>query len=589
MLQIRNGTTQLRAICIGVAAVVVSAIAATGAAAAQSAPQSPAPGQSAAAAAPVARSTVLQNLEIASDLSSELAKFHRVPMPFDAKGMSAREHALIDKLVQACRYLDQIYWQQSDPEGYKLYVALRSDPSSEAQQVRRFLRINGSRYDLIRDNAPFVDRTPAPPGRNLYPADITRSEFERYVATHPAQKSALYDTQSVVRRQGNQLEAVPYHVAYAHWLKPMALLLREAADLSDDAAFARFLRLRADALLDDNYFESDLAWMDLDNPKIDVIFAPYETYLDALLGIKTSYGASVLVRNDVESHKLDIYRQYVPQIQEALPLSAADLPSKKGLRSPMEVMDAPFRAGDLRHGYQAVADNLPNDPRVHEQKGSKKIFFKNFMDARVKYVILPIGQRLMRPDQAAQVSAEGYLITTIMHEISHGLGPAFARVSDQKLDIRAAIGPTYAGLEEAKADIVGLYGLHWLSDHGVIARDKLDGYYVTHVADIMRTVRFGLAEAHSRAEMMEFNYLTGRGAIQYDPASARYHVDQARMPGAITELSRKLLEMEAMGDRARAEAWFSKYGAMPPELARSLAAAKDVPVDIDPEPQLADD
>ena len=532
--------------------------------------------------AAAATAPALSTLIVAPDLAGELAKFKRVRMPFDATALNARERRMIGKLVEACRYVDRIYWQQTDPDGLQLYRQLQGNQSAEARNLRRLLRINGSRYDLIRDNAPFVGSAALPPGRNLYPADLTREEFDRYVAAHPDRKAALYDPFTVVVRHGVALQALPYHIAYRQWLQPMAKLLREAADLSDDAAFAKFLRLRADALLSDDYFQSDLAWLDLDNPKVDVIFAPYESYLDDLLGVKTSYGASVLVRNDAESRKLEIYQQYVPDIQDALPLAAEDLPSKKGLRSPMEIMEAPFRAGDLRHGYQAVADNLPNDPRVHEQRGSKKIFFKNFMDARVSHVILPIAQRLLRADQAQQASAEGYLTSTMMHEISHGLGPAFAHVGGNKQDIRAAIGPAYSGLEEAKADIVGLFALKWLADHGGVAAEKLNGYYISFVAGIFRTVRFGVAEAHGRAEMMEFNYFAGRGVLVRDPASGRYGIELDRMPGAVADLARELLQQEATGDRARTEAWFAKYGPMPPELARALEAAQDVPVDIDP-------
>ena len=312
-----------------------------------------------------------------------------------------------------------------------------------------------------------------------------------------------------MRWHGDRLEAVPYHIAYRSFLEPAARDLREAAALSDDPAFAKFLRLRADALLTDDYFKSDLAWLDLKDPKFDVIFAPYETYLDDLLGVKGSYGAAVLVRNEAESRKLAMFQKYVADIQDALPLAPEDRPSKHGLETPMEVMDAPYRAGDLRHGYQAVADNLPNDPRVHEQKGSKKIFFKNFMDARVNYVILPLAQYMMPPEQAAKASAEGYLLSTIMHEIAHGLGPAYSRTAAGKVAIREAIGPAYSGLEEAKADVVGMFGLKWLVDHGVLPKDKLEEYYASYVAGIFRTVRFGTGEAHGQAEMMEFNYLLG--------------------------------------------------------------------------------
>jgi hypothetical protein len=521
------------------------------------------------------------NLVIAPDLATEVAKFKPVRMPFDSSKLTPRERQMVGKLVEACQFLESIYWRQSDPEGLKLYHALAGSTAPRDVQLRRFLRINGSRFDLIRNNAPFVGTSPWPPGRNLFPEDLTKEEFDRYVAAHPDQKAALYDPFAVVRRKGAELEAIPYHVAYREWLDPAAKALRDAAALSDDPAFAKFLRMRADALLTDNYFDSDIAWVSLENPKFDVIFAPYETYLDDLLGVKTSYGAAVLIRNDEESRKLDVFQKYVPDIQDSLPLAPQDRPSKRGHLSPMEVMDAPYRAGDLRHGYQAVADNLPNDPRIHEQKGSKKIFFKNFMDARVNYVILPVAKRLLRADQAALASAEGYLASTMMHEISHGLGPAFARTSAGQRDIREAIGPSYSGLEEAKADIVGLYGLKWLVDRGNLPKDKLNGYYASEVAGIFRTVRFGVAEAHGRAEIMEFNFYLERGVIARD-AAGRYAIDFDHMPEAVAALAKELLEQEATGDRARVEAWFAKYGSMPPELTKALEAASDVPVDIDP-------
>ena len=540
------------------------------------------PAALASAADTPAPPTTLANLIVAKDLPVQLAKFRQVHMAFDAQALSGRERQLVEKLVEASRYLGEVYWEQSDPGALVIYRDLKSDHSPAAEQLRRFLRINGSRYSLIQENRPFIGTTPMPPGRNLFPADLTRTEFDAFVAAHPTQKAALYDPFTIVRRSDAGLQAVPYHVAYRKWLEPMAAALRAGAALSDDPAFGKFLRMRADALLDDDYFQSDLAWLDLENPKVDVIFAPYETYLDDLLGVKTSYGAAVLIRNDAESRKLDLYKRYVADIQAALPLPPEDLPSKKGLRSPMQVMDAPFRAGDLRHGYQAVADNLPNDPRVHEQRGSKKIFFKNYMDARVEYIILPIAKRLLRPDQASLASAEGYLATTIMHEISHGLGPAFARVGGQKKDIREAIGPAYSGLEEAKADIVGLFGLKWLVEHGVVPREKLDPYYISHIAGIFRTVRFGVGEAHGRAEMMEFNYLSARSVVLHDAATGLYSVDLPKMSAAIAALARELLEQEATGDRARTEAWFKKYGTMPAELETALQAAADVPVDIDP-------
>ena len=509
-----------------------------------------------------------------SDIAQRLARWKQVEMPYDPSGLDARQRQVVAKLAEASRFIESIYWQQSDPEGLALYRSTK-DP-----QLKRLLAINGGRFDLIDENKPFVGSKPIPPGRNIYPEGLTRAQIEDYVKGHPAEKDAIYSPYTVLRWNGKKLDAIPYHVEYKKALEPAARLLREAAGLSEDQAFAKFLRMRADALLSDDYYSSDLAWVDLRNPKIDVIFAPYETYLDDVLGVKTSWGVSLLIRNEPESAKLALYQKYVPDIQEALPLAKADLPSKRGQLTPMEVMDAPLRAGDLLHGYQAVADNLPNDPRIHEAKGTKKIFFKNFMDARVNYVILPLAKYLMPESQAARASAEGYMASTVLHEICHGLGPAYSRVNGKQVPITEAIGPVYSPLEEAKADVTGMFGLQWLMDHGALAKNRAEEYYASYVAGLFRTVRYGTAEAHGRAEMMEFNYLSEQKAVVR--AGGKYSVDYAKIPGAIAGLTKELLEIEATGARVRAEAWFNRYDKMPADLAASLKSANNVPVDIEP-------
>ncbi|MGH9756691.1 MAG: hypothetical protein ACRD4M_03070, partial [Candidatus Acidiferrales bacterium] len=472
-----------------------------------------------------AKTSVSSNLTVAPDLAARVAKFKRVEMPFHSGGLSAREKQMVGKLVDAAGLLDCIYWRQSDPQGLQLFLSLQTSTNPHDELLRRYLKINGSRFDLIDDEKPFVGTITMPPGRGFFPEDLTREEFDAYVAAHPNQKAALYDPFTIVRRNGPALEAVPYHLAFHEFLVPAAKDLYDAAELSDDPAFAKFIRLRADALLTDDYYASDVAWLDLQNPKFDVVMAPYETYTDSLLGVKTSYGASVMIRNGAESRKLAVFQKYVPELQEALPLAAEDLPSKRGRESPMEVVDSPFRSGDLLHGYQAVADNLPNDPRIHEEKGSKKIFWKNFMDARVNYIILPLAKRVMRPDQAALASGEGYMDDTLMHEISHGLGPAYARTAAGKISIREAIGPEYSGLEESKADVVGVFCFKWLVDHGAMPKKMENIEYASYVAGIFRTVRFGVAEAHGAGEMMEFNYLVEQGAIRRDARSGLYEID----------------------------------------------------------------
>jgi hypothetical protein len=503
-------------------------------------------------------------------------------MPFHTAHLTAPEHQMVLKLVDASRYMDDIYWRQVDPEGLQLYLSLEGSTNPKDVELRRYLWINGSRFDLFNNFQPFVGTSPMPPGGGFYPHGLTRPQIEQYVKDHPEKREQIYSPTTVIRWHEKELAGLPYHIAYRSFLEPAAQDLRAAADLSPDAAFAKFLRLRADALLSDDYFPSDIAWVDLKNPKIDVILAPYETYNDHLLGVKATYGAAVLIRDDAESRRMEVFQKYVPEIQDSLPVPERDRPSVHGLRTPMEVVDNPFRGGDLAHGYQAVADNLPNDPRVHQQKGSKKLFFKNFMNARVDYIILPLAKILMRADQAAKVSGEGYLLGTLMHEICHALGPVFSHTAaGEQVDIRQSIGPMYSGLEEAKADVVGMFALKWLVNHDVLPQEKLEEFYASYVAGNLRTIRFGAGEAHGQAEMMEFNYYLEHGAIRRE-SSGRYSVVYDKMPGQIATLAKELLAMEASGDRARTEAWFKKYVVIPPELERSLKKAVNVPVDIDP-------
>src|ERR1700729_1945290 len=528
-----------------------------------------------------ARSGVPANLKVVPDLTERVAKIRRVQMPFRTAGLSGRELQMIRKLVEACGYLESIYWRQSDPDSLALYQSLAASKNSRDVELRRYLWINASRFDMFDEDKPFAGTGTMPPGHGFYPANLTSAQLEQYVQGHPDRKKAIYDQFTIVRWHAGEIETVPYRIAYRTFLEPAARDLRAAANLSSDPAFAKFLHLRADALLSDNYSPSDLAWLQLKDPKFDVIFAPYETYMDGLLGVKASYGAAVMVRDERDSKKLEVFAKYVPEIQEALPLSAEDRPSKRGLESPMEVVDAPFRAGDLTHGYQAVADNLPNDPNVHEREGSKKIFFKNFMDARVDYVIIPVARKLMEPEQWAKVTSEGYMVGTVLHEISNGRGRAFARTAAGKVDIRQAIGPLFNSLEEAKADVTGMFAVQWLVDHDALPKNKLSEYYASYVADLFRSVRFGASEAHSRGEMMELNYLLERHAIVRD-RRGRYAIDYDKMPVAMSELTKELLEIEATGDRSRGEKWFARYDHMANDLKAALKTISDVPVDIDP-------
>ena len=513
------------------------------------------------------------------DEAARAAHWKTAMVPYARAGLSTREQQMAAKLADACRLMDELYWHQSDLGGWAVYRATQSPV------LAKLFGVMGSRWDLLDGNFPFLGEEPMPPGHELYPYGLNREQIDHFAAAHPEMKDALFDQHTVVRGTPDHLLAVPYREAYAEWLRPMAADLRSAAELSPDPAFAKYLRLRADALLSDDYYASDIAWLGLKNPKVDLIFAPYETYLDNLLGVKTSYGGAILIRDQEQSRRLDLYQANEAAMQQALPLSDADKPSKQGQATPMEVVDSPLRAGDLRYGYQAVADNLPNDARIHAEKGTKKIFFRNFMEARVNEVILPIASTMLSPTQVNDVTADGYLTFVILHEISHGLGPAYAHIDGKQMDIREAIGGAFGELEEAKADVTGIFLAKWLVDQQILPESKLDKIYGSYVGGILRTLRFGTGEAHGRAELMEFNYLLEQGALRQD-ADGRYAIDYVAMPGAIEKLAEKLLTFEAQGDRAGVEAWYAKFDVTPASLTKALESAREIPVDIAPEFEL---
>jgi hypothetical protein len=533
-------------------------------------------------------------LKTPADLPSRIARWRTVEMPFRNQGLTPREIKMVGKLVEASRELESIYWRQSDPYALTLAAQLKGSHTARDQQILRYLFIQGGHFDLLDGNRSFIGDEPAPAGRGFYPADATRSTIESYVAAHPAARPELYSRYTLVRAMGPELVGLPYRSAFRTQLMEAAKQLREAAALSDDAAFTDFLRARADALLSDDYGKSDQLWVNLKAPKVDLIFAPYLTYLDQLLGVKTSYGAAILIRNDEESRKLELFQQYIPQLQQSLPLAAEDKPSKQDRPSPMEVVDSPFRTGDLLHGYQAVAASLPPVAQSSGENngantGTKKIFFKNFMDARVDHIVLPLAHKMMDPSQSRQPTASGYLTIVIMHEISHDLGPTVARVNGKQLSIGESLGPIYSALEEAKADVTGIYGTRWLIQQNVLPKEREQEFYASYFAGILRSVRFGAAEAHGRAQLMEFNYLLEKGAIfphagtlSRGTAPVVFSLDYNKLPAAIESLDKELLEIEATGDRDRAEQWFARYGTMPLSLKSSLESTRSIPVDIFP-------
>ena len=524
-------------------------------------------------------------LKTPADLASRIARWQSVEMPFRSQGLTAREVKMIAKLAAAARRLESIYWRQSDPYALTLQAQLKGSAAARDQQILRYLFINGGQYDLLDGNRSFLTREAAPAGRALYPQGGTRQSVLGYAAAHPDARAELYSPYTLVRNMGSELVGLGYRSAFRAPLLEAAGDLREAAALSDDASFAAFLRSRAAALLSDDYHASDLLWLVLKSPRVDLIFAPYRTSLDQLLGVKTSYGAAILIRDDEESRKVELLEPYIAQIQQSLPLSTADKPALPGQNS-LEVADSPFRTGDFLHGEQALAVTLP----IGADGSRKKIFFKNFAETEFRFVIQPQARKMMDPSQSGEPTPSGYLNWLVMRELGRDLGPASARVNGKQLAIPQALGPIDVALEEAKADVAGMYAMRWLVEHNVLPPEREREVDACYLASLLHSVRrLGATEARHRAQLMEFNYLVEQGAILSHPgirghgtARVVFALDYLKLPAAIAALNRELLEIEASGDRLRAEQWFVRYGGVGSSLRASLESTRNIPLEIFP-------
>ena len=385
---------------------------------------------------------------------------------------------------------------------------------------------------------------------------------------------------TIIVRDKDGLKAVPYHQAYHDLVVRLAAELTKAAGLTDNPSFKDMLTARADALLRDNYMEADAAWINLVDNKFDLIIGPIEVYDDQLNNLKAAYEASVEVVDAEETKKLNVYAATIPKLQKNLPWADETGATPLEKTTVFTVVNDIYRGGLLRVGYQAVAVSLPNDPDLQVAVGSKKVFWKNFLEARLKYIIKPIGDRLLAGSQLDKLTWQGFFDVVLLHEISHTLGPKYLR--DSQIPINQALRDLYSWIEENKADVVGLLSLKYLRDHGLIDPGRREEHQVSFLASCFRTIRFGTGEGHGQAALVTLNYLLEQGAVTVDKKTGHYLVEPDKFDQAISRLARELLIIEADGDYARARKLRDQYGALSPGLKKALDRLVDLPVDFAP-------
>ena len=528
------------------------------------------------------------DLQIHDNVAQTLQKFAPVEVTADISFLSDKQKQVLAKLIKASQYMDDIFLRQvwvQNPE-YRKALASRKDELGVAAAA--YFNISFGPWDRLDEHeAPFIGELSKPAGAGYYPEDLTKEEFESYIKEHPEQAESLTSLLTLVRRQGDNLVAVDYSVAFEKWLKPAAELLREAAELTENESLQKFLTARADAFFSNEYRDSDMDWMELDSP-VEITIGPYEVYEDKLFGYKAAFESFVTVTDPKESARLEVYKEQLPAMERNLPIPAAMKNLNRGTESPIRVVDEVFTGGDTKSGVQTIAFNLPNDEVVREQKGSKKVLLRNVIAAKYEKILKPIAGRLITEKQRTYLSSQVFTNEVLFHELSHGLGPGKITVDGRKTEVRRELKDLYSALEEAKADIMGVYNMHFMIKQGLLPKEMQREIAVTYLGGLFRGIRFGIGEAHGKGNALQFNYMLQKGAISYDAEAGTFSIDFNTFVQWTRELVQDICILQATGDYPGTQALFEKYVKLPPELEAGLAKLSDIPVDIRPQYTIAD-
>ncbi len=504
------------------------------------------------------------------NIEEKVEEFIPFTLSTDLSVLSEKEKQMLPLLFEAAQVMDDLFWKQSWGNKQELMA------NTPDENLKKFMLINYGPWERLNDNQSFVEGIgEKPQGAQFYPADMTKEEFEAF--EHP-QKSDLY---TVIKRNAKgELEVIPYSEAYKPELTKVADLLRKAAALAEDEGLRNYLTLRAEALLSNEYQPSDMAWMDMKSNTIDFVVGPIENYEDALYGSKAAFESFILIKDKEWSDKLTRFAALLPQLQESLPVEAEYKKEVPGTDSDLGAYDALYYAGDCNSGSKTIAINLPNDPQVHIEKGSRKLQLKNSMRAKFDNILVPISKVVIAPEQQQHVKFDAFFENTMFHEVAHGLG--IKMTLDGTQTVREAMQETASSIEEAKADILGLYMVTKLAEMGELPNKDLMDNYVTFMAGIFRSVRFGAASAHGKANMMRFNYFQEQGAFSYDQETGYYTVDFDKMTEAMNKLSADILVMQGDGNYEKAKQMLAEMGTIRPALQADLdrIAAAGIPRDI---------
>ncbi len=513
-------------------------------------------------------------------VKGQLTKLAPVTLTYDLSTLPAEEVQVIKLLVEASRHMDDIFLQQVYEKNPGILKQLQKSKDPEDKVYLDLFKIMFGPWDRLDEDRPFINTMTKPPRANYYPADMVKEEFNRWLEEHPEDRETFQNEFTMIRQKGNQLVAIPYPEFFKDQLKPAAELLRKAAEITSDVTLATYLRSRADALLSNDYYQSDMDWMDLAGD-IEVVIGPYEVYEDNLFGYKAAYESFICVVDHEESEKLKQIGKYLNDMEAHLPIPDKYKNFERGSSSPIKVVNEIFTAGDTKAGIQTTAFNLPNDERVREAKGSKKVMLKNVMNAKFEKCWIPIVNTVLAQKDLKRVSFDGYFNHTLMHEVSHGLGPGRIAVNGRETTVSKELKQLYSTIEECKADVLGMYNAQYLIDKKVLSKELDNTLYASNLGGMFRSIRFGIGEAHGGGVAIQLNYYIDKGAFRVDK-DGRFSVNDHKMKNAVRELAHELLMIQAKGDYKGAKKMIDTYKNIQPEVQAALDKLKDVPIDIRP-------
>ncbi len=531
-----------------------------------------------------------------AQLTKMSQRFAPIQLKADASKLSKGDRAAIAKLIEAAKIVDVLQLRQRWDGNEALWAALKKDKSPLGQARLNYFWLNKGPWSILDDHQSFLPsdiagiKVPSkkPEGANFYPAGATKAALESWMNALPAadKEQAQWFFTTIRAGSDGQFKVVKYSDEYKAELEKLSALLKEAASLTDNASLKKFLSLRADAFLSNDYLPSDFAWMDLDSP-VDITIGPYETYNDELFGYKAAFEAYVSIRDQKETQKLDFFSKHMQELEDNLPLDAKYRNPKVGALAPMVVVNQVYGAGDGNMGVQTAAYNLPNDERIVSQRGSKRVMLKNIQEAKFKSTLTPITKLVLRPDAQKDLDFNSFFTHILAHEITHGLGPHITKVDGKESTPRQDLKDAYSTIEEAKADVTGLWALTYMMEKGQLNDSLGQGpvaerkMYNTFLASAFRTLHFGLTDSHARGMAIQLNYLLDAGGF-VSHGDGTFSVDFKKIKQAVMDLDREFLTIEATGDYARAKAMMAKYVVIRPDVQKALDKMKSVPNDIRP-------